>query len=326
MMKVLVTGATGFVGSHLTESLVKDGYEVRILARQSSDTSLAEKLGVEIVRGDITDVEAVEKAVRGCQHVYHLAAQMLKPGTSKKVYFTVNIEGTKNLASAVLKSNVERLVYTSSAGVYGIIKKPPVTENSPTNPSSAYRESKWLGEEVIRSAFQKEGLPVAIVRLPGVFGPGSLSLLGLTQIIASKRFRIIGTGENHDHLGYVSDVVDGLRRCAQTKGIEGECYLIAGKEAVKVKDLVEMIARELGIENPIASLPVAPYRAFNALGEAVYKRFGLELPRVHRYALFLADKILDLSKAEKELGYVPKVSVQEGIKQTVQWYREKGYV
>ncbi|WP_017715770.1 NAD-dependent epimerase/dehydratase family protein [Kamptonema formosum] len=325
-MKVLVTGATGFVGSHLTETLVKDGCDVRIMARQSSDTSLLEKLDVEIVRGDITDAGAVERAVTGCQQVYHLAAQMLKPGTSIKLYFTVNIEGTKNLVRAALKANVERLVYTSSAGVYGILKNPPVTENSPPNPSSAYRESKWLGEEVVRSGYQKEGLPVAIVRLPGVFGPGSLSLLGLTKIIATKRFRMIGTGENHDHLGYVSDVVDGLRRCAQTKGIEGECYLIAGKEPVKVKELVEMIARELGIENSFGSLPVAPYRAFNALGETVYKRFGFELPRVHRYALFLADKILDLSKAEKELGYCPKVSVREGIKQTVQWYRQKGYV
>lgn len=325
-MKVLVTGATGFVGSHLTETLVKEGYEVKIMARQSSDTSLLEKLGVEIVRGDLTDVEAVENAFSGCQHVYHLAAQMLQPGTSKNQYFTANVEGTKNVARAALKANVERLVYTSSAGIYGIIKKPPVNENSPPNPSSAYRESKWLGEEVVRACHQQEGLPVVIVRLPGVFGPGSLSLLNLTKVIATKRFRIIGTGENHDHLAYVSDVVDGLQRCAQTKDIEGECYLIAGKEPVKVKHLVDMICQELAIANSYGSLPIAPYRAFNALGEAVYKRFGFELPQVHRYALFLADKILDLSKAEKELSYSPKVSVQEGIKQTIQWYREKGYV
>lgn len=325
-MKVLVTGATGFVGSYLTEALVKDGFKVRTLVRQSSNTSLLKDLGVEIIQGNITDAATLEQAVKGCQQVYHLAAKMVEPGTPRKLYYTVNVEGTQTVARAALKANVERLVHASSAGVYGVIKHPPVTETTPLNPSSAYRETKFLAEQAVLALYQQEGLPVVIARLPGVFGPGSLSLLGLVKVIASKRFRMIGTGENHDHLGYVSDIVDGLRRCAQTKGIEGECYLIAGAEAVRVKDLVHMISQELGVKGFQGRLPIAPYRAFNSLAEIVYKQFGVDLPRVHRYGLFLADKVLDISKAKIQLGYYPNVSVEEGIRQTVQWYREKGYV
>lgn len=325
-MKVLVTGATGFVGSHLTQALVQDGFKVRALVRPSSNTESLESLGVEIVRGDMTDAAVAESAVQGCQQVYHLAAKMLTPGTARKEYYTANVEGTEAIAQAAVKAKVQRFVHTSSAGVYGVIKHPPVDETAPLNPSSAYRETKYLAEQAVLRLHQQEGLPVVIVRLPGVFGPGSLSLLGLVQIIASGTFRMIGNGENHDHLGYVSDVVDALQRCARTDGIEGECYLIAGAEAVKVKDLTRMIAEELGVSSSFGQLPIAPYRAFNHVAEAVYRQFQVDLPRIHRYALFLADKVLDLSKAKTQLGYNPSVSVEAGIHQTVQWYREQGYV
>lgn len=325
-MKVLVTGATGFVGSHLTENLVKEGYKVKVLVRQSSDTSLLENLDVEIVRGDIMDVVAVEKAVRGCQHVYHLAGKMSQLGVSRKHFYAVNVEGTENVARAAMKANVERLVCSSSAGIYGIIKNPPVDENTKPNPNSPYRESKLLGEEVVLSYHKKEGLPVVVARLTSVFGPRASSWLGLFQAISKKRFQIIGTGDNHEHLGYVSDVIDGLRRCADTKNIEGECYLIAGKEPIKLKRLVDMIEQELGIGSSYGSVPASPFRAFNSLAEVVYKHFGFELPRSHRYDLFLTDKVLNIFKAQKELGYCPKVSVREGIQQTIKWYRENGYV
>jgi nucleoside-diphosphate-sugar epimerase len=325
-MKVLVTGATGFVGSNLTKKLVESGYEVKVLVRDKSNTSYLESLGVEVIRGDILDVAVVEEAVKECQHVYHLAAQMLQGGISKKIYYTANVKGTKNVAHAAIKANVKRFVHASSAGVYGIITHPPVDENTTPNPSSAYRESKFLAEQTVLSYHQKEGLPLVIARLPGVIGPGSLTWLGLVRAISKKNFRIIGTGENYDHLGYISDVVDGLYLCAKTQGIEGESYNIAADEAIKVRDLVDIIAKELGIGNSISSLPVAPYRAFNFVAEKVYKYSGLELPGVHRYPLFLANKILNISKAQKQLGYSPKVGNEEAIQKMVRWYQESRYI
>ena len=107
-MKVLVTGATGLVGRHLSQSLIEHGFRVSALVRPSSNTAFLEKLGLEIVRGDITDAIAVERAVQGCQQVYHLAAKMSAPKTSKRLYYSINVEGTENIAHASLKTGAER--------------------------------------------------------------------------------------------------------------------------------------------------------------------------------------------------------------------------
>ncbi len=325
-MKVLVTGATGFIGSHLTERLIEDGYAVKALVRESGDVSLLESLGVEIVYGDIRDLAAVEKAAGGCEQVYHLAAATPWRRVSRQKYFAVNVEGTENLAYAATKAGITRLVHVSTAGVHGTIKTPPVYEHSKTNPNSLSHGTKLKGEEVLLSCYKRKGLPVVVARLSSVLGPRGLSWLGLFQAIATKNFRIIGSGENHVHTSCVSDVVDGLRRSADTGDIEGECYLIASKEPIKVKQFVEMIAEELGIKVSFSGLPAAPYLLLHSLSTAMYKHFGLFFTPSNKYELFLTDRVLCISKAQKELGYNPQISVREGIKQTVKWFREKGYI
>lgn len=325
-MTVLVTGATGFIGSHLVEALRAEGQEVRALARSTSDTGRLDALGVDVLRGDLLDAATVKRAVAGCTQVYHLAGKMIHPPALRQVYFTTNVDGTRNVARACLEAGVTRMVYVSSAGVYGLIDRPPVNENSPVNPSSAYRESKWRAEQVVRAHHEKDGLPAAILRVPGVLGPRSFAMLGLMRAIASGNFRIIGDGENHDHLGYVSDIVSALRLSADTPGVEGNCYLVAGEEAISVNDLVRMIATELGATCSPTHLPSALYRAYNAASEATYRVLGRELPGVHRYSLFLADKILDISKAKRDLGYRPAVSTREGVHNMVTWYRENNYI
>lgn len=326
-MRVFVTGATGFIGSHLTERLVDDGYTVKALVRESGDVSLLESHGVEIVYGDIRDLAAVEKAASGCEQAYHLAARTSRHrSSSRHDDYEINVEGTKNVAHAALRAGIQRLVYGSSAGVYGFIKNSPVDEETKPSPNTPYRESKLLGEESVLSYHKKEGLPVVIARLSSVFGPRSQNWLSLFQAITTNRFRMIGSGENHAHMGFVSDVVDGLRRCAEVKGIEGEAYIIAGKEPVKLKQFVGMIADELGIGVSPARSPEFPFRVFHFLNSFAYRHFGFELPRSHTYELFLADRIFDISKAQKELGYDPKVSMRDGIRRTVEWYREKGYI
>lgn len=326
-MKALITGSTGFIGSHLTELLLQEGCEVRALVRESSDVSLLKSLDVEIVYGDILDIDSLEKAVSGCEIVYHLAARTSHQASwLKQEDYAVNVEGVRNLADASLRAKVGRFVYGSSAGVYGFIKDSAVDEKTKPNPNNHYRKSKLLGENLVRSLHKKEGLPVVIARISSVYGPRSLNWLGLFQSIATKRFRMIGSGENHVHLGYVSDIVDGLRGCADKADIEGECYIISGKETIKLKQFVDMIAEELGISISSARSPKFPFRVYNDIAAFIYRRSGLELPRVDTYELFLEDSVLSNSKAEKELGYDPKVSVKEGIQRTVKWYRENGFL
>ena len=322
-MRVLVTGATGFVGSHLTRSLVDDGFDVRALVRPTSDVSELEKLGVEIVRGELRDPDSVASAVRDCQRVFHMAAQMWETFISKRRYFEINVDGARNVARACSVNGVERMVHASSAGVYGVIVDPPVNEDSPLDPSSGYRESKWLAEQAVHQELTDKGQSVVIARLPGLMGPGSMNWLGLARAIATDRFRIIGNGENHDHVAYVSDVVDAVRLCAETPGVDGQSYLIASEEAVTVNQIIEVIARELGVSVPHTHLPLAPYKLFNRLGELIYQASGVEIPGFYRYTMFVADKILDISKAQRELGFQPRVTFDEGMRQSIAWYRDK---
>lgn len=325
-MKVFITGGTGFIGSHLAEKLLNEGYEVKVLTRSSSDTTLLESLGIEIVYGNLMDLSSLEKEIKGCRHVYHLAANTTLLGLPKTQYYSVNIKGTENVLYGAMKAQVDRLVYCSTTGVYGMITKPPVDENTNTNPNSHYRKSKLLGENVALSFHKNHGLPVVVARIGSIYGPRSFNWLKLFQTVSKKRFRMIGSGENHLHMCYVTDVVEGLKLCANVDNIEGKTYIIAGKEPIKLKHLIDLIARELEIKCSYPTLPESPFHLFKSLSSFIYKSLGYELPFSNQIDFFLGDKNFNISKAQIELGYSPKVSMKEGIHNTVNWYREKGYI
>lgn len=329
-MKVLVTGATGFIGRHLTQTLCSRGYTVRVLARPSSKTDFLKSLKVEIISGNITDFNAVKKAVVGCQHVYHLAgktsrvARIKNTEESHSSLYAVNMGGTKNVALAASAAKVERLVYGSSAGVYGVIKHLPADENSPTNPNTLYRQSKLLGEKILLSSHQQTGLPVVIARLSSVFGAEGLNYLGFCGAISTGQFRLIGRGHNYLHLTHVSDTVDGLIKCATAPNIEGNCYLIAGQEPIQLSYFVGAIAKELGVKLAAKNSPELPFKLFFALSQIMRNISGIELPRSHQYEMFVTSRILNIAKAQKELNYQPSRSFEQGIQETIQWYREQG--
>ena len=325
-MKVLITGAAGFVGSHLAKSLLKDGYAVRGFVRPTKDTSVLEQLGVEIARGDLTDFTSVERALEGCDQVYHLAALTSRQKPSRKEAMAVNCGGTGHVVRAALKAGVSRMVYSSTAGVYGVISNAPVDEASPVNPDSPYQEAKVAGEALVHAAYRDHRFPVVIARFPGVLGRGSMSWVPLFRAIGTGTFRIIGSGCNHTHTGHILDVVDGLRRCGETPDIEGRCYLLAGNTATRIDEFVELFAKELGVSISSMRLPDFPYRVFHGMSCMLYRWVGVTLPRANDYELFISDKVLSLEKAKRELGYEPKIPIQQGIRETLQWYREEGLI
>jgi len=321
-----VTGATGFVGGYLVETLVRHGYEIKALARPASDTSWLNKLNVEIVEGDIRDAAAMKKSVTGCQHVYHLAAKTTKSRLSKKEYRAYNVEGTVNVAKAALDAGVDRLVYASSVGVYGTGRNSSIDENTAPNPDSYYRETKLAGEKEVLRLHRDGGLPVVVARLGTVIGPGSLSWLEICRKIGQGSFRIIGAGDNYDHMVYVDDLVDGLRRCGEVKGIEGRTYILAGPEPAKLREVIEIIAEKLGADILRDRLPLAPFGIYQRIGSSVFRSFGVQLPRSHYYDLFLMGQIFRITKAKEQLGYFPKVSLRDGFHRLLDWYCERGYL
>jgi nucleoside-diphosphate-sugar epimerase len=327
MSKVLVTGASGFVGSCLARRLCEEGnVEVRVLVRPSSKRDALAGLNVEVVEGDFERPETLAAAVDGVDVVYHIGAQMLQAGVSKAHYLAVNEVGTRNLVQACQgRGGVKRFVYLSSAGVYGLVRESPVREDRAAQPTSAYRESKWRAEEVLREAGKQFGFPYVILRVPGVYGPGATSGLDLIRVLRKGGFRTIGTGENRDHLAYITDLVDALLLAGTVPGVEGEAFNIGEAKAVTVNELTGEICRQLRISGPVGNLPSGPYYAFNWLAEKYYALTGMELPRASVYAVFLADKELDISKARRMLGFEPKIDLAEGMRRTLEWCRQTGW-
>lgn len=326
-MVTLVTGATGFIGSYLARRLIERGETLRILARNSDKAESLRALGAEVVQGNLLDPASLTPALAGCERVYHVAAQMLAEGVAPTAYERGNVEATRNLVDAALAAgSVRRLVHTSSAGVYGRLTT-PVDENSPPSPSSVYRLSKVRGEEICRDAAERRGLPTVIARISPVIGAGSKNYLGLARSISGGSFRLIGNGQNNDHITPVEDLVEGLILCGETPGIDGQTYIIAGDTRATTRDIVNWFAEALEVPHPPSGgIPRWPYAAYTRLCELVFQITGRDLPFHYRYAFFLANKTLINTRAKRELGFAPSADLKNAIQRAVIQYRCEGLI
>lgn len=327
-MRVFVTGGTGFTGSHLVERLVKEGYEVRALARKTSNTELFKRLGVEIITGDITDKEVVTKAVKGFDMVYHLAAMYREGGgIGEKPFWDVNVVGTKNILDASKNANVGRFIHCSTAGVHGHISNPPADESYPYNPGDVYQKTKVEGEKLALD-YIAGGLPGVVVRPVGIYGPGDIRFLKLFKYIQTGRFVMVGDGKVLYHLTHIDDLVDGFILCGEKENALGQTYIIAGERFVSFNELVELIANALDVKKPKMRFPFFwPVWAAALLCEIVCYPLRIDPPIFRRRVdIFRKDRAFDISKARNELGFEPKVGLEEGIKKTAEWYKKEGYL
>ena len=324
MTRVLVTGATGFIGSHVVERLVADGHTVRALVRQDSDTGRLEAIGVGIVRGDLGDPPSLARAAASCEHVYHLAALTSIRSRTKEEFHATNVIGSANVAAAAAGAGVARFVHVSSCGVYGFRNRFPADESTPLRPDTPYRMSKARGEEEVLKSAEGTGMQVVIARISSIYGPGATNWVPFCRSIQAGRFRMIGNGRNRLHLTHVADIVDGLRLCAETPGIGGRRYNLAAAKAVPIGDLVAIVAGALHASVDRVAWPAFPFRATRYLDLTLTNVLGLKLRRLHSYDLFLGDRVFDIARARAELGYDPKVSPEEGVPQLVEGFREAG--
>jgi nucleoside-diphosphate-sugar epimerase len=321
---VLVTGATGFVGSHVVRALSGSATPLRALVRPATDATTLEAAGVEIVRGDLMDPEALRRAVRDCRVIYHAAAiTSHRPGSARALHET-NVDGTRYLAEAALDAGVERLVFFSAVKVYGVSRKGRIDEDAPRAPASAYARSKARAEDLLSDLAERRGLPVVVARLGGMLGPGAVGWLSLFRSIADGSFRMLGRGEGRYPAADVEDVVAGLVRCGEVPGIEGRIYNLTGAATVRLAEIVSMIAAEVGGPPLRRPLPAAPLRAYRGLQRIAMRLSGRSLPRFSRVELFLGDRVFDISRARRDLGYAPCIDLRSSIARTATWYRDRG--
>ena len=326
-MTTLVTGATGFTGSHLTRTLVRRGERVRVLLRPSSAEGELKGLDVEVVKGDIRDALAVEQSMRGVDVVYHLAACFREAGAKDSVYHEVHVEGTRNILQAACKHGVSRVVHCSTGGVHGHIANPPANENAPLKPGDIYQETKLQGEQLAFAFYEREKLPVVVVRPTGIYGPGDLRMLKFYQLVQRRRFIMLGAGRALYHFTYISDLIDGFLLAAKNETAVGQAYLIGGEKYLTLSEWVKMLAKELGVPPPRYRLPVGPVYALAAVCETVCPPLGIAPPLFRRRVdIFTKDRAFDITKAHRELNFRPQIDLETGIHRTAEWYKEQGYL
>lgn len=328
-MNVLVTGATGFTGGHLAATLAAKGDSVRALVRPRSrarfDRSSLPAAGVTAVEGDLTNAASLRRAAEGVEVVYHIAATYREAGQPDAAYRAINVEGTRHLIEAARAGGARRVVHCSTGGVHGHIAQPPANEDAPFNPGDVYQDTKLEAEHLAREFGRSTGLDVVVARPIGIYGPGDRRFLKMFRGIARGRFPLLGSGQVYYHLTFIDDLVEGFRLCGTVPAAAGRTYLLAGPRYTTLEALMGLVAAELKVAPPRRHLPVWPFWAAGLLCEMVCVPLRIEPPLYRRRVDFYTkSRAFDTARARTELGFAPKVDLEEGIHRTAEWYRKEG--
>ena len=328
-MNALVTGATGFLGSHLAKALAQRGYNVRALVRNTSKLSRLQGQDIENVEGNLLDIDSLKKATSGQNIVFHNAGIVNEWG-KRETFYKVNVDGAKNLLEACLASGIKRFVHTSSVTVLGKpCGKSPMDETFPYTERyfEFYTETKILSEKVVLDYYNKEKLPVTVIRPGIIWGPGDTTILPRLERLTRKGFVFnMGKGNNVLCLSYVSNVVEGLILAAESPVAIGQIYHITDDEKITSQTFFTELTKIMGLHPPTISIPFSVLYATAYIWETLAKSMKLSKPPlITRYGVCLLgyDFNYDISKAKRELGYSPKTSFKEGMENIARWYKNE---
>jgi 2-alkyl-3-oxoalkanoate reductase len=327
MPTYLITGATGFVGSHVADVCKARGNHVRALARPTADLSHLTQLGVEIVPGDVADPASVAKAVDGVDVVIHAAAKVGDWGPVED-YRTINVQGTQNLLDAVRVRPVRRFVQVSSLGVYearhhyGTDEAEPL----PDHHIDGYTQTKVEAEKLVLEAVRTYAVPAVILRPGFVYGPRDRSVLPrLVGRLKERSILYIARGRYALNTTYVGNIAEACVLAADHPGAVGEVFNITDGELVTKRQFFETVADGLGLKRPRGSIPLWLARRLAAWRESVFRRKNKpHPPRITQASLKFAGLNLDFSiaKARTVLGYEPTIGFADGMARALAWYRE----
>jgi nucleoside-diphosphate-sugar epimerase len=327
-MRILVTGATGFVGSRLALRAAAQGHQVIASGRRLNDKLAAQfkAAAIDVQLGDVTDAAFVNKVMADVTHVCHLAAAWQEVGVPDEYFRTVTVGGAKNVAHAAIEHGVKMLVHCSTSGVHSRRSGSVISETSPFEITNAYEAAKAEAEEALVQIARSRGLPTIMLRPADGYGPGDLRLLKLYRAVAKGRFPLFGPGAGRRHMIYVDDLADAFLAACAAQTSTPEAVLIAGPEVVTLRELLERLARVLGSARYGIRLPLAPMRLLTALTEDGCRLAGIKHPPLYRRRLdfYSVDVEYDIRKARSLLSWEPRTSLDAGFRQAAQWYRAEG--
>jgi len=327
-VRALVSGATGFVGAAVARALLREGWQVRALARAGSDRSNLDSLPLEIAVGDLNDPASLEPAIADCRALFHVAADYRLGARDPEPLYRTNVEGTRNILAAARRAGVERSVYTSSVATIGIpADGTPGNEATPVGLEAMighYKRSKFLAERAVLEE-ARAGLSVVIVNPSTPVGPGDVKPTPTGQVVldaaCGRMPAYVDTGLNIVH---VDDVARG-HLLAFERGVAGERYILGGED-MSLREILAVIARLVGRAPPRVRLPYGVVLPIAYVVEALSRvsgrtgRITLEGVRMSRKRMFFSSV-----KAQRELGYAWRPPA-EAFADAVQWFRDRGLI
>lgn len=327
-MKICVTGGTGFTGAALVIRLLELGHDVVSLDKAPGIMARElETKGAKLVTGSVTDPEAVEKCVKGAEVVMHLAAAFRELNVPDSVYFDANVNGTRIVFEAALKAGARKLIYCSTQGVHGHIENPPGDEESPIVPADYYQQTKYEGESVCHE-YSGRGTEYVILRPTAIYGPGDPERFAMIFRRAKKGFfPMFGRGATYYHPVYIDNLVDAfVLAMAPGVGI-GEAYIIADEEYFSIEELIHRVGKAIDVDVTVPHFPIWPLIIAGHVLEKLCRPFGITPPIFpRRVDWFRQVRAFRIDKARRDLGYDPKIGIDEGLRRTGEWYKANNII
>lgn len=326
-MKALVTGATGFVGSHLVDKLIEKNYEVYCLKRKTSSTKWLDRKNVKYVEGDLFSNEALESCIKDMDYVFHVAGVV--KAKNKEGFYHGNSDSTKNLLEIAYKVNpgLKKFIFVSSLAACGPAKTDkPVDESTVPDPITTYGLSKLKAEEEVFK--YRDKFPISIVRPPAVFGPRDTEILIYFKTFSKGLNSVIGFDAKYLSLVYVEDLADGIILAAENNIADGQKYFVCFDKAYNWDEIGSLTSKLLGKKALKIRLPHSVLYSVGYLAE-LFSTFS------SKPATLNIEKCKDITqlrwvcsneKAKQELGFKAKYSLEESFKKTIDWYKEMKWI
>jgi len=320
-MRALITGASGFIGSHLAERLEVQGHKIRCLVRDTSDTSFLDKLKCDIVKGLITDGHTVSSCVKDVDVVYHTAGAVGEWLTRDEARFT-NIEGTRLLVESALKAGVKRFVHVSSLAVLGMHNHQNTPADAPYKMTGdTYSDTKIDSERLVLKYCSERGLPAVVVRPGYVFGPRDRRFLPrMVKLLKEGKFVFLGKGNNIMNLVYIDNLIDVLTEAGTRRDVIGKTFNVTNKDKVTMKDFAYMVCDILSLDRPTKSIPFTLAKTLATTLEISGRLLGRKDPPFLTKARVKVGGLnldFDISGTIAELDYESRVSIREGLEKTL---------